>query len=310
MKRVRVLLLATALAVMLQPANAAEAEAVGWWWRAQTGLVVDVPPPPTAPAGGMVVSAGPDGPTAVGAVRFLLGSGEQARLLRLDVEGTLGTPTLLACPSAVQWAPVEAGRWEARPALACDLAQSPGVANEDGTAWSFDVSAFAVDGVLDVVVLPDAPEGEVRPDAFEVRFAPLADDALSLAPPDPVSGPNATESGPPDTPTEFRPVPPPPPGRAVVPPAPTSGTPQPEVPAVAGPEMPEPSEADSPEESDVASGGTDEDDEGTAAAAAAALLVATAGFLWSFRPRAAAEPTERGLSRWRAPRKGPPPPIT
>lgn len=308
MRRARALLLAALLAMMFAPARAADTEAVGWWWRAQAGLVVEVPPPPNAPAGGMVVSAGPDGPTAVGAVRWILDPGEEARMLRLDVEGSLGTPTLLACPSAIRWAPAEAGRWESRPTLACDLAQSSGLANEDGTAWSFDVTGFAQAGVLDVVVLPDVPEGEVRPDAFEVRFAAPGDDALTVAPsspePDPV-GSEPSQPGP--DPTEFRPVAPPPPGRAPGPPAPVTEPSPLEEPTVAAPEPSTPSEEPS-DQPPVAAGATGEDDGGTATAAAA-LLIATAGLLWSFRPRATADPTVRGLSRWRTPRAGPPPPI-
>jgi hypothetical protein len=311
MRRLRLLLLVAAAGLVTLPAHAATLDAVGWWWRAQTGLLVDVPPPPNAPEGGLVVSAGPDGATAVAALRFGLGPDDQPVTLNLEVADSIGTPTVLACPATLRWRPVEAGRWDARPTVDCEQAQASGDPSEDGATWTFDVTGFATGSVLDVVLLPDVVEGEVRPSAFEISYAPPDEGALTLAPPpaDPGPGPGPGEEDFRPEPTAFAPPPPPPPGGFVAPP-PASPT---EAPTPGPPVVAEPEPTDQPTDELVAvpdpTEATSVRDAGDAAMAAGALLVVTAAFLWSHRRQVTPQTTERGLSRWRTPRQGTPPPL-
>ena len=175
MRGARLLVAGLTLAVALHgwtaPSGAADLTTAGWWWRAQTGAV-GLPPPPHVPANGLAVGNAPDGPSAVAAVRFSLQAGETEPVLTLVVAEVFapGSIGLAACPAAAPWFGTQAGTWEERPEAACTVGTVNGVESADGTAWAFPLSGVYSDGLLDVVILP--AEGS---EPFEMSFeAPTA----------------------------------------------------------------------------------------------------------------------------------------
>lgn len=320
--------LASAAIVLLPsaPLGASEVDAVGWWWRAQTGLVA-VPAPPNVPEGGLAVGTAPDGATAVGAVRFVLDDEAPVRLT-LTVADSQGTPELLACPPTVRWAPAQAGRWPSRPAPACDLAEVEGAPSEDGATWTFDVAAFPAEQRLDLVIVPIGD-----PAAFQISFEPPEATALETRstaappPPPPTPTPGGAPGGStggaqqpqpepqpqPNPQPAPRPAPAPVPGSAISPPTAPSTQPQPQAPVVA-PAAPTTPGGQVPAQQQpvaVSQEELDERDREGAMTAAAALVVMTGMVAWSTRrrvPDADAE-TSAGLGRFTAPRTGPPPPL-
>ena len=175
--------IALALHAWTPPSGAANLVTAGWWWRAQTGTV-GLPPPPHVPENGLAVGNGPNGPSAVAAVRFSLQAGEIESVLTLVVAelfaaGNLG---LVACPAGSPWFGIQAGAWEERPEAACSVPIS-GVEAEDGTSWKFGLSGLSGGGLVDVVILP--AEGS---DPFEMSFEPPTAASLQTTP-----APTATE---------------------------------------------------------------------------------------------------------------------
>lgn len=169
------------------PVGSAEAPAAGWWWRAQTGLVAPLPAPPTVPEGGIVVSGLPVGATAVAAVRYELDEGETADVLTLRVaDGSVGAAGAVigACPAGSAWLPASGGRWDTAPTAACDLGSVNGVLSDDGTAFTFALAALAVDGVVDVVLVPGrvagAPAG-ADGSTFHIGFHPPDGESLTTS---------------------------------------------------------------------------------------------------------------------------------
>lgn len=198
-----VLALAGGLLLLGTPGAADEAQHDdhGWWWRAQTGAL-DVPPPPFVPEDGLAVGRDADGATAISALRFEVGVDTLATAtltLVEDDEQSGELAELRACAVTTSWSGAEAGVWDERPEADCDAGQAGGVRDDDSGTWEFDVSLLAEDGVVDVVVLPDA--GGDEPDdgqdaplpadsatadeeeggaPFQVAFEPPDDDALEV----------------------------------------------------------------------------------------------------------------------------------
>jgi hypothetical protein len=319
MRRLVVLPLAAALVLLAgAPTAAADLDAVGWWWRVQTGIVA-VPAPPNVPEGGLAVGTAPDGATAIGGVRFVL-TDEAPLTLTLTVADQQGLASLVACPSTVRWSSAHAGPWPSRPAPACDLGEAPGELSADGATWTFDVSGFPTTGVLDAII---APSGD--PGAFQVAFEPpdataLATRSTAPPPPPPPAAPADPEPQPQPQPQPTQapappPAPAPRPGTAVppaAPPPPARPQPQPQAPVVAGPEQPGARVAPPGDAQPVAVSQEelDERDREGALTAAAALLLMTGAVLWSSRRMGEPEVArEAGLGRFTAPRTGAPPPL-
>lgn len=291
------------------PAAAAELDRRGWWWRPQTG-VIDVPPPPGTPDGGLVVSRGPDGATAVAAVRYALRAGETPLQLRLDVADDLGGAgaTIVACPAGTSWRAADAGNWNNRPRPSCQRGQASGSAAADGTSWLFPVAALARDGVLDVVLAPG--EGSAT---FQLVFEAPTRASLTTRTSAPQPSPSSTVR-PTPTPSSEPPVvvDPGDPDPALPPVLPPVGVTSP---AVAAPSA-VPSAAPSPAATsaapaNVAARDTDDGSADRAVAAVLAILVLAAGYLAVRHPALAdGDPDQpRGLGRFARPRTGAPPPL-
>jgi hypothetical protein len=164
-------------------ARAAVPEGAGWWWRVQTGVLVDVPPPEHVPPGGLSVASAPDGPVAIAAARFRLGADEADPVLTLVVAEDRGGEgaVLQACAAVSSWLPSQAGRWEDRPEADCAAAAVEVERAEDGGTWSFPLAALASGGRVDIVILPgELTESPVAGSpSFELAFEPV--DATSLS---------------------------------------------------------------------------------------------------------------------------------
>ncbi len=208
-------------AVAARPAVAAvETEEHGYWWRSQTGVGPALPAPKFVPSGGLWVARDPAGDQAVSALRFRLAAGDRAETLTLDLGDTVGAPDVVACPAAGTgvWAKAEAGGWDGRPRGDCQAGSVAPTVAAGGRRWTFSITAFQRDGIIDVVLLP-------RPGSsgsFSVTFPPPTAASLALAAP---PGAAPAETAPTD------PVPPPAPtspaadqpAPAVSPPAPVGG---------------------------------------------------------------------------------------
>jgi hypothetical protein len=180
--------------------TAPKLDAQGWWNRSQAlpvqgnpsglddptgqGLTTapTVPAPPTVPEDGLYVSNAADGPSAVAAVRYLVGGGGGTLTLQLAEGTTLtGTEELAGCPVQGGFTPAQNGRWDSIPGYdpaTCTLAGTP---SEDGTSFSFDVpSTFASSlGDVSVVIVP-------KPDSttpFSLPFAKPTDGAFVVTSP-------------------------------------------------------------------------------------------------------------------------------
>lgn len=211
MRRRGPVLAAVVLAGLLLPGTAvvaqeAEHQEHGWWWRAQTGAL-DLPPPPFVPEGGLAVGQDVDGPTAVSALRFGLPEDDVvAATLVLEVEDEQGgeVAAIRACRAAGSWSAAEAGVWDERPEGDCEAGHVSGTRDEESEVWEFELDLLVEDGVLDVVLLPDAQddgadEGEQAPlpagtstaqeeeeeeqggAPFQVSFAPPDDESLEVS---------------------------------------------------------------------------------------------------------------------------------
>jgi hypothetical protein len=204
LRGVAVLLLVVGACLILPaPSRAATIES-GWWWRANNGQDVNLPPapptglpvaPPAPPApptaeGGLQVAGLPDGALAVAAVRV----DEELTSLTLRVapngDANSEQAKLVACAAASPWEPVDAGQWDKKPIVACDTINGggsvAGIRAADGTSWTFPIAPIVEDGKTDVVIVPlatsDLAPGVAAP--FQIVFVkPTASDFV-VAPAD------------------------------------------------------------------------------------------------------------------------------
>ena len=247
-RTVRALLVVTALTLVMglggSSAGAATLVDHGWWWRGQSGLLMELPPPPTVPEGGLSVAVSPDGDVAWSAVRFQMDESESAPVLVLTVANDLGgqVAAIDACRANVRWRGGAAQRWDTRPQPQCDAGAVAGARSEDGATWSWDLATLVGDdGTVDVLLVPGA---DAQP--FQQDFAAPTDASLEttltptmpepVAPP-PVAPPAQDGAPPPPVTPDAAPAPlppvavpppaaatPPAPPPAVAPPAPGTGT--------------------------------------------------------------------------------------
>jgi hypothetical protein len=140
------------------------------------------PPVPTVPDGGLFVQQAPDGPAAIGAVRYRTPSAASATLTLAAAQGsttTLGAP-VQACATSSSWVPPlpAPGYWEDAPKFGKTC--SPGAVSSDGKFVAFIFGPeYLSNGALDVAIVPkdgaspfaiafDKP----APDSLVVKIAP------------------------------------------------------------------------------------------------------------------------------------------
>ena len=141
------------------PAGAQAPRLQGWWASTNPGgLPVDPPQPPDVPADGLLVQAGPSGPSAYAALTYDLESGATADALTLQLApGALPSapPTLTLCAlRSPSFAAEQGGPMGDAPAYDCTRTAS---APLDGSSFTFKAGGLASDGVLAVAVLPGDP---------------------------------------------------------------------------------------------------------------------------------------------------------
>jgi len=151
------------LVLLPRPAPAGGADLVdsGWWWVAQGDGPIPLPSPPTVPDGGLMVQGAPNGPLALGAVRYQADPGSSGAILTLRIAdgGDQGVEdgVVLACTAASAWTGGEAQAWSARPEVDCTSAAS-GLVSDDRTSIAFDLVPND-SGVVDVVLVPATTDG-------------------------------------------------------------------------------------------------------------------------------------------------------
>lgn len=142
------------------PAGAVGSPEVGWWFRAQTGLLTPLPPPAVG-ADEFMVGSAPDGATAVAAFRFGLDEGETNPTVTLKVTRADGPdkPVLAACKTGSAWFPEDAGRFQNKPLAACDAGSITGTPSADGKTYTFALAPLVQKSAVDVVLVPGVVEG-------------------------------------------------------------------------------------------------------------------------------------------------------
>ncbi len=183
MKRSWLGALAFALGLAVVPAAAGAQEnpvsisAVGWW---------TANPASSAPAGGLAVSAGPNGSViSQGAIRFSVSttSLERASLVLTEDGGVQASGAALqVCPTPNSWTPVEKGEAAKAPRPECDRGTAALTRSAEGT-WTADVRSLLSggdDGASVALMIVPAGSGAV-PIGFEVRFRPPSVDAAGAS---------------------------------------------------------------------------------------------------------------------------------
>jgi hypothetical protein len=155
----------------------------------------------------LAVGNGPDGPTAVAALRFELAAQETNPVLTLQVARRFSGQTvkLVACPATSPWFGVQAGKWPERPKSTCEAAVAG--QSTDGATWAFALAPVARGPQVDVVIQP----GPGASEPFEISFEAPTAGSLRTTPAAPAGDPRAPSefqsSGgfapPPDTPVPF-----------------------------------------------------------------------------------------------------------
>ena len=197
------LLLGSSLVV--DPAQADPAASIddsGWWWRAQTNPDLLLPPPPNMEEGQLLVQSGPDGALALAAVAGTLVEGEASPVLTLavadggDVAGQ--TAVVLACQAGSTWTGGDAKPWTEHPQAGCKAGGVAGTRSEDGTSWSFDLSALQFGDNVNVVIVPGTAEGQAEGDTyptFSLTFEAPTVQSLATTPGDPPTTAPPIDSG-------------------------------------------------------------------------------------------------------------------
>ena len=161
----------------------------GWWQTSVAGLPGSTNP--LVPAGGLDVSQGPLGPTAVSALRVPAAAGDRLLVtLTLARGATSPTVALQACPTTSTWVPVAGGDLANAPSLDCKDSVI-GQVSAGTVSWAFG-PGFVRHGFVDVGIVPaDGAE------PFAAPFAPPGPTALKLSseqPPDASSSPPAASA--------------------------------------------------------------------------------------------------------------------
>jgi hypothetical protein len=155
-------------------AGADPPDSAGWWWKAQATGLVQVPAPPTVPAGGLYVAGDPTGPFGVSAIRLLVPAGAVVGQLVLRVASAQGAIAMRACPTPIPWGPEQGGQMAGAPTYDCS-AFANGTHDAAANTVVFEISPLVRDGLLNVVVLPQA--GAV----FQASFHPPGPDTVGVS---------------------------------------------------------------------------------------------------------------------------------
>jgi hypothetical protein len=171
--RRRLVLLVAAVSLILgsslvfdpvQADPAASLDDAGWWWRAQANPSVPLPPPPNVAKGQLLVQSSPEGATALAAIAGSLVEGQANPVLTLQVASNGDTggdaAVLVACQAGASWKGGDAQAWSEHPPAGCEAGAAQGTRSEDGTSWSFDLSALQFTDQVNVVVAPGTVEGQ------------------------------------------------------------------------------------------------------------------------------------------------------
>jgi hypothetical protein len=150
-------------------------DAVGWWNKTQalpvqgnpsglddpTGLGLTtaptVPAPATVPADGLYIANDASGPTAIAAVRYLVGGAGGTLTLQLaDGAAATGTEEIVGCPAQGGFTPAQNGRWDAQPGYDPTACTLKGTLDVAAKTLTFDVpTTFASSlGDITVVIVP------------------------------------------------------------------------------------------------------------------------------------------------------------
>lgn len=172
------------VALAAPPVPAETPEATGWWWKGNVTPLLPTPKPPTVPPGGLYVAGDPTGRAGVSALRLTISTDSSIGAVTLRVASTQGTPAIQACPSPITWTPEEGGPMSSAPPDDCASGSVNGSYDQPSSTVSFEVSPFVIEGMLNIVLVPQA--GAV----FQTSFEKPGDDTVLVQPPPP-----ATESG-------------------------------------------------------------------------------------------------------------------
>lgn len=190
---VAILLMLVGSSLSLDPARASGATKIdgsGWWWKLQTNGDVLLPGPPTVAPGQLHVEGAPvDGATAIAAVAATLAPGEARPILTLKVAANGDTggegAVLLACQAGSAWTSGDAQPWPNKPNPACNPGGVKGKRSEDGSTWTFDLTALQFGDQISVVLTPGTVEGQpegANGSAFSITFEPPTPDAIQTQP--------------------------------------------------------------------------------------------------------------------------------
>lgn len=140
-------------------ASGASPRLQGWWASTNPGgLPAQPPAAPDVPPDGLLVQAGPSGPSAYAALVYDLAAGESPARLTLQLaSGAAPAPSaaLVLCPlKAPAFTAEQGGPMGDAPGYDCKRTASASLA---GASFTFPVAGWAVDGVLAVAVLPGDP---------------------------------------------------------------------------------------------------------------------------------------------------------
>jgi hypothetical protein len=178
--------------LVVEPAQADPAASIddsGWWWRAQTNPQVLLPPPPNVEEGQLLVQSSPEGAVALAAIAATLVEGQARPVLTLAVAdgGDVGSDgaVILACQAGSTWKGGDAKPWAEHPPAGCEAGGVPGTRAEDGTSWSWDLSALQFAANVNVVIVPGTVEGQPEGagySTFSVTFEHPTAASLATAP--------------------------------------------------------------------------------------------------------------------------------
>ena len=180
---------------------AAEAPTIQGWWASTNpgGLPVDPPAPPDVPANGLLVQAGPSGPSAYAALTYDLDSGASPGALTLRLDGSaVATPAaklVLCALKDASFSAEQGGPMADAPAYDCKRTAS---ASLDGASFTFQTAGLAGDGVLAVAVLPGDATTRValaHPGASSLAVTGGSSGAVTTVPGEGAAAPAADPGG-------------------------------------------------------------------------------------------------------------------
>jgi hypothetical protein len=149
----------------------------------------NVPTPPTAPSDGLYLASDPQpndvagvtsdpaaGPTALGAVRYVVDEGADA-VLKLTMNPVQDLPagaSILACQITGGWEAMQNGSYDRRPPYDCNTATT-GVVEGDTVTFNLPAYLQHDPGAFDVALIPQSPQ-----QPFQVGFSAPTERSLTI----------------------------------------------------------------------------------------------------------------------------------